>query len=302
MTAASPRVVALILNRNRKHDTVECLASLAQTTYANIETVVLDNASEDGSPAFIRDRFPAVTIVETGGNLGYAAGNNVGLRLALARGADYALVLNEDTVQAPDCLAQLVAAAETHPEAAFFGPLVYHFSEPEVIQSAGGLMSSGWRFSHRGQNERDDGQYRSIEPVAWISGCALLIRMAALPSIGLFDEDFFLYCEELEWCVRAGEAGFSGLVVPAARLWHKGVRRDYQPSPRVTYLMARNHLLMLKKHRAGARVLAGAVAGNLRTLTSWTVRPRWRNRRAHRDALARAMVDFYRGSFGAPPL
>jgi len=90
-------------------------------------------------------------------------------------------------------------------------------------------------------------------------------------------------------------------VVPAARIWHKGVRRDYSPSPRVTYLSARNHLRLLHKHRAGARALLGAMAGDLRTLASWSIRPRWRDQRAHRDALARAMVDFCRGSFGPPP-
>jgi len=149
---ASPRVVALVLNYNRKDDTLACLASLGETAFKNLETVVLDNASVDGSPKAFRTNFPAVTVIETGGNIGYAAGNNVGLRWAMARGADYALVLNEDTVQAPDCLDQLVAVAESHPDAAFFGPLVYHFDEPQVIQSAGGLMSARWRFSHRGQN------------------------------------------------------------------------------------------------------------------------------------------------------
>jgi GT2 family glycosyltransferase len=298
----TPKVAALILNRDHRDYTLECLDSLSRTTFTNMETVVLDNASSDGSPQAVRSRFPAVSVIETGDNLGYSAANNVGLRWAIEHGADYALVLNEDTIQAPDCVERMVTVAEAHPEAAFFGPLVYHFDEPEVIQSAGGLRSGRWQFWHRGQNEPDRGQFTAPERVSWISGCALLIRLAALPSIGLFDEDFFLYCEELEWCVRAGEVGYTGLVVPAAHLWHRGVRRDYQPSPRVTYLMARNRLLLLKKHRAGARILAGAVAGNLRTLTSWTIKPRWRNRRAHRDALARAMVDFYRGSFGPPPL
>ena len=296
-----PRVCVLILNRDRRDDTLACLSSLLARPYPDLDVVVLDNASSDGTAAAVRAAYPQVQVIETGGNLGYAAGNNVGLVWARRQGAEYALLLNEDTIVDPDFIAHLVDAAQARPELAFLGPLVYHYTEPEVIQSAGGMIAPDWRTYHRGQNEPDHGQYaRPFEP-DWVSGCAIFLRMSVVERIGMLDPAFFIYSEEVDWCLRARRAGFRGLVVPAARIWHKGVRRDYAPSPRVTYLSARNHLRLLAKHRAGARALLGAMAGDLRTLASWSVRPRWRDQRAHRDALARAMVDFCRGSFGPPP-
>jgi len=296
-----PRVCVLILNRDRRGDTLACLDSLLARPYPNLDPVVLDNASSDGTAAAGRAAYPQVQVIETGGNLGYAAGNNVGLEWAQRHGAEYALLLNEDTIVDPDAISHLVEAAQSRPELGFLGPLVYHHSEPEVIQSAGGVIARDWRTSHRGQNERDTGQYAQPFEADWVSGCAILMRMSVVERIGMLDPAFFIYSEEVDWCIRANRAGFKGLVVPAAHIWHKGVRRDYAPSPRVTYLSARNHLRLLAKHRAGGRALLRAMAGNLRTLTSWSVRPRWRDQRAHRDALARAMVDFCRGSFGPPP-
>ena len=128
-----------------------------------------------------------------------------------------------------------------------------------------------------------------------------MAHRGVLEKIGLIDPAFFIYSEEVDWCVRARAAGYENLFVPTAHLWHKGVKRNYQPSPRVTYLSARNELLLLTKHHAGWRALAATWLRHLRTLASWSVRPRWRAQRAQRDALARGLLDFVRGNFGAPP-
>jgi GT2 family glycosyltransferase len=303
MTAMpSPKVCVLILNRDRRDDTLACLRSLLPSPYPNLDVVLLDNASSDGTAAAVRAAYPdTVTVIETGGNLGYAGGNNVGIEWAQRQHADYVLLLNEDTIVDPAFLGRLVAAAEQRPGVGFLGPLVYHHNEPQVIQSAGGIITPGWHTAHRGQNQPDTGQYTTPMEADWVSGCAIFMRMRVVDQIGMLDPAFFIYSEEVDWCVRARRAGFAGLVVPAARIWHKGVRRDYTPSPRVTYLSARNHLRLLRKHHAGTGTLLRAMAGNVRTLASWTVKPRWRSQRQHRDALARAMVDFCRGSFGPPP-
>ena len=300
MTA--PKVCVLILNRDRRQDTLACLESLLPNDYPNLDVVLLDNASSDDSAAAVRAAYPqTVTVIETGGNLGYAAGNNVGIEWARAHGADYVLLLNEDTIVARDFITRLVEVSQPRPEVGFLGPLVYHHDEPQLIQSAGGAITPDWRTYHLGQNQLDAGQYAQPYEVAWVTGCSILMRMSAVERIGMLDPEFFIYSEEVDWCLRAGRAGFAGLVVPSSRIWHKGVRRDYAPSPRVTYLSARNHLRLLRKHHAGRRALLRAMARNVRTLASWSVRPRWRSQRAHRDALARAMVDFWRGSFGPPP-
>lgn len=296
-----PLVACVILNRNRRDDTLECLRSLEGGTYANLRIVVLDCGSTDGSVEAVRSAFPGVRIIELERNLGYAGNNNVGMRAAVEAGADWVFVLNEDTVLAPDCVARLVEEGQRDPRIGILGPTVYHHDEPNVIQSAGGGLTRRWQGFHRGQNEEDRGQFRDPCPVQWISGCAILVRRDVIESVGLLDERFFIYWDETEWCVRAGKAGWRVVHVPAAKVWHKGVQRDYRPKPYVTYYSTRNRLLMLRKHRApiAARVLAWAEV--LRTLTSWSVKPRWRHMRAHRDAMWRGLVDFLRARWGEMP-
>ncbi|MBC8164115.1 MAG: glycosyltransferase family 2 protein, partial [Roseiflexaceae bacterium] len=135
-----PLIVTVILNTNRRDDTLACLASLEQNTYKRHQVLVLDNASTDGSSEAIRAAYPAVTLVPLHENRGYAGNNNVGIAQAMALGADWVFVLNEDTIVAPECLQQLAAYGEAHPEVGIIGPMVYHADEPDIIQSAGGRM------------------------------------------------------------------------------------------------------------------------------------------------------------------
>jgi hypothetical protein len=262
---------------------------------------VLDCSSTDGSVPAIRARFPGVEVVELQENRGYAGNNNVGIGLALARGADWVFVLNEDTVLAPDCLEHLVAAAERDPAIGVVGPMVFHHDTPNVIQSAGGLLNTRWEAWHLAANDEDRGAFTGPHAVQWISGCAILVRRAVIEQVGALDDRFFYYWEETEWCIRAAKAGWRILHVPAAKLWHKGVQRDYRPKPSVTYYSARNRLLMLSTHRAPVSARVVAWFQLLRTLVSWSTRPKWRHMRAHRDALWQGLVDFLRGRWGQMP-
>lgn len=297
----SPKVMVVILSFNDWGQTLQCLDSFDQVAYPNYEIVLVDNASTNPPIDTVLAKHPDVTCIRNDRNLGYAAGNNVGLKYAIDRNASYALVLNNDTLLSQDFLAQLVEAGEAEPKAAFLGPLVYHADEPGLIQSAGGFMTSRWQSYHRGQNQPDDGQYKETEAVTWVTGCCIMARCSALKEIGLIDPDFFIYSEEVDWCLRAREAGTQVLFVPKAKIWHKGVKRNYDPSPRVTYLSARNELHLLVKHHAGLSPLTMALGRHIRTLTSWSVRPRWRGRREHRNALVYAIRDFALGRYGAPP-
>ncbi len=295
---AQPKVITVILNTNRRDDTLACLASLANSTYANMHTIVLDNASTDGSVTAIQKAFPAVEIIELQENLGYAGNNNVGIRAAMAQNADWVFVLNEDTILDPNCLSELVAVGESSPQIGIVGPMVYHHNEPTVIQSAGGRLNRRWEGSHIAQNEPDTGQFPVPHRVDWISGCAILVRRAVIQQVGMIDERFFYYWEETEWCVRATEAGWQIWHVPDAKLWHKGVQRNYQPKPSVTYYSTRNRLLLLAKHRAPLSVWVATWAQIGRTLLSWTLKPKWRDMRGHRDAMWRGMLDFLRHRWG----
>jgi GT2 family glycosyltransferase len=262
----------------------------------------LDNASSDGSADAIRADFPDALVVELSENLGYAGNNNVGIRVALGEGADWVLVLNEDVVLAPDAISQMVEVGANDEACGFVGPLVYHSNEPTKIQSAGGILGRDWVSRHRGQNEADGGQFAVPQQAEWISGCAIMVRREVVEQVGMLDERFYYYWEETEWCLRARRAGWKVWVAPQAKVWHKGVQSDYRPSPDVTYYWARNWLLMLSKHRAPVRAWLNALIVQGRCLFSWTVKPRWRSQKHHRDALWQGVSDFVRRRWGRRPL
>ncbi|MBX3058783.1 MAG: glycosyltransferase family 2 protein, partial [Anaerolineae bacterium] len=296
-----PFVVTVILNTNRRDDTLACLESLLQSDYPNQQTIVLDNHSTDGSVEAIQVAFPQVAIIPLTENLGYAGNNNVGIRTAVAQNADWVFVLNEDTILAPDCLTKMIAVGESDPQIGILGPLVYHHDEPNIIQSAGGVFGPYWESTHLAQNEPDQGQFDQPHEVGWISGCGILVRRAVIEQVGMIDERYFYYWEETEWCLRAGKNGWRVVNVPQAKMWHKGVQRDYHPKPAVTYYGTRNRLLTIAKHHAPLKVRVFAWLQLLRTLTSWTVKPKWRSKREHRDAMWRGMVDFLQHRWGQMP-
>jgi len=297
----SPRVAVVVLNWNGCEDTLACLASVSLVCYRPLDVILVDNGSTDGSVEAVRASFPGVTVLETGENLGFAEGNNVGLRHALALGADYVLLLNNDTEVAPDFLSVLVDAVEATPQAGVAGPTIYYFDRPKTIWSAGGAID--WRRGNSrmmGLDEVDEGQYDTVREVDFVTGCALLARREVLEGAGMLDSRFFMYYEETEWCVRAARAGYKILYVPQAHVWHKIKPVRQAASPRVHYYVTRNRLLFLRSTRAGVWAwIHTLLAEYLRTLVSWTVRPRWRGQSAQRRAMIEAIADFFLGRFGA---
>lgn len=295
---SQPLVNIIILNTNRKDDTLEALASIEKSNYPNYCITVLENASTDGSAQAICSAYPQVRVIQLENNLGYAGNNNVGIQAAVDMGADWVFVLNEDTVIAKDCLSRLVEVGESDSQFGIVGPMVYHYDEPNVIQSAGGKLGKGWRSEHIGQNELDEGQYTHPSQVDWISGCAIMVRRQVIAQIGMLDSRFFYYFEETEWCLRASRSGWFIVQVPDAKLWHKGVQRNYQPSPSVTYYATRNRFLMLQKHKASLIIWAAAWEQTIRTLVSWSIDPKWRRMRDHRNAMLEGIADFYQNRWG----
>lgn len=297
-----PTVHFSILNWNQQEMTCACLASLAQLDYPNYQIIVVDNGSRAGEAAVIQERFPSAIVLANGRNLGFAEGNNVGIRYALEHGADYVLLLNNDTTVDPLMLTRLIEVAERDEQIGIVGPKISYFDEPDTIWSAGGVIGTLREPIMLGLDESDRGQRDALREVDWVTGCALLIKSAVVREIGLIEARFFIYFEETEWCYRVRKAGHKIIYVPTALVWHKIKPRHQALSERHVYLMTRNELLYL--HRTDARlplILYVIAAKNLRTVGSWTVCQRHKDKRPLRRAVLRGIWDFVTGRFGEPP-
>ena len=297
---SKPAVSIIVLNYNSCHDTLDCLRSLQHLTYSNVEIIAIDNGSSDGSVEAIRAAYPDITLIDTGENLGFTGGNNLGIRRALESGADYIMLLNNDTIVAPDMIDLMVGTMESDPHIGVTGPMIYYYDLPEVIWSAGGSID--WKHGTTamiGIDEEDKGQFGSMSRLCdFVTGCAILARRAVWEQIGLLDDKFFMYYEETEWCVRVGRAGYKIAHVPAAMMWHKISPTARAASPRTFYYMTRNRLLFLSNTRASLRTWFYTWSDYARTLLSWSLRPKWQDKRHLRGAMLRAIRDFSLGKFG----
>lgn len=295
-----PRVLIVILCHNGFDDTRACLESLRTQRYSHTDLLIVDNASQDGTPEQVRASFPEATVIETGANLGFAEGNNVGLRYAVEHGYEYVLLLNNDTEVNPDFLSELVAICEADQTIGIVGPKIYYYDRPRMIWSAGGGIDWARGSSYmRGIDSLDHGQYDTPAEVDFVTGCALLVRRTAFEQAGMLDPRFWMYYEETEWCVRVRRSGWRIVYVPGSRLWHKIRPARQAQSARIVYYMTRNRLLFLRLTKAPLRSwLYALIAQDLRTWWSWRLRRRWRRNGPQRGALMRGWRDFLLGRFG----
>ncbi len=217
-----PKVAIIIVNWNRREDTLVCLESLCRITYPNYRILVVDNGSTDGSAEAVRARFSLIHLIELPENRRFAGGNNAGLREVLAGEDDFVLLLNNDTTVEPDFLNHLMTAAQTDPAVGLVAPKILYHDRPQVIWFAGGALQPVWGYvRHYGLRQLDDGRFDLRREVSFLTGCCLLIRRSVLEKVGLLDEDFCLYSEDADYCLRTSQAGFKLLYEPIARIYHK---------------------------------------------------------------------------------
>lgn len=290
---SSARVAIVVLNWNRKNDTLECLSSLYRSSYSNLDVFMIDNGSTDGTVEAVQERFPEVGIVQNGRNLGYAEGNNVGIRRALERGASYILVLNNDTVVDSSALAYLVAASDSYPDAGAFSPKINWYSQPNVIWFAGARWSpERAAFDHLRSGEADDhDDSETPYETDYASGCALFAKAEVFLTVGLFDPLFFLMWEETDWCYRARRHGYRNMIEPRAKVWHK-VSSSFEngwSGTQSQYYMTRNRLLWIEKNLRG-RERVRAFIRCLRELNWWSAELRQPGKSQEEYALFRARL------------
>ncbi|HEY7351992.1 MAG TPA: glycosyltransferase family 2 protein [Terriglobales bacterium] len=227
-----PTVFIVILNWNGWQDTLQCICSFRSVQYQNWNAVIVDNGSTDDSVERLKKSCPEATILETRKNLGFAAGNNVGIRFALDNGAHCVFVLNNDTTVFPDTISRFVEFAEGHPEAALMGPRIDSRNPRREwpVRRRMDLLTVLCAFSALRRITARLPMVRGIfycsdnrpSVAQFISGSALFFRASALEKSGLFDESTFLDFEELIIAEKVRNAGFSVYFVPQARIWHKG--------------------------------------------------------------------------------
>jgi len=243
----APLVAIITLNWNRKDDTLDFLASCAGLRYPRLRTIVVDNASSDGSPAAITAAFPDIEQIVNEANLGFSGGMNVGLRHALATGADYVFLANNDTTLAPDALGWLVAAAEQH-GAGIVAPAIYYTAAPHRIWWLGGRLRPLLLEVRRYERvpARHDPQPFAVD---FVTGCGMLASRDTLERVGLLDERFFMYYEDTDYCLRAHRLGVKVLVEPRAAMYHKVAQSSGgSDSPNERYHMARSSVQYFRKH------------------------------------------------------
>jgi len=288
----------VVLNWNGLEDTRALLASLEHCRAPagwEVRNRVVDNGSSDGSVERLRAEFPAAEVQALGENRRFAGGNNAGLAAALAAGADAVMLLNNDTEADPALIERLVLALEQDPGAGAAAPLIYFAPPSQRIWYAGGRCRVGLgHASHRGLRALDRGQYRSVEPTGYLTGCCLLATRVAWERVGALDEGYFLYAEDADWSLRARAAGFRLLFVPTARLWHKVSSTSGAMSPWKIYQRLRANLVLFARHARGpARITwLPAFLVQQATLAVWLIA------RGHARAAAavpRALVDAARG-------
>ena len=250
---ARPELSVCIVNWNTRQDLEEALRSVFESDpELSIEVIVLDNASGDGSADMVRQRFPQVTLIQSTDNTGFARGYN---RAAAAATAPYLLILNPDTVVQAGALGRLVRFMDSHPDAAAAGPCLLNsdgtlqFSCRRFPRPMVGLLRNTiiGRLAPRNRFTRDylmqDWDHRSIRHVDWVSGAAICIRREAWDQIGGFDEGYFMYSEDMDWCLRAEQAGWKIYYVPEAVIVHRiGRSSDLRPLA-----------MVIQFHRSAAR-------------------------------------------------
>jgi len=274
------QVRIVVLNWSNRDVTLACVASLLRARLDGAGVVVVDNGSTDGSVEALRTRFPGVRVIALPENCGYAGGNNAGTRAALEDGAEAVLLLNNDTEVAPDFLEPLLDILNTHPRAAAVSSAVMRLEMPDALQEA--WFEIYWGFGiirRRGVNALPGEGYDQARAVDAAIGCSFLVRAAALRDVGLLDEDYFAYHEEVDWCWRARKRGWEIWYQPYSRVWHHfskstdvrrpGVARRWNrtreaelPNPLPvpwnpvrTYLGARNSVRFIRRNANPLRTL-----------------------------------------------
>lgn len=292
------RVGIIISNYNGWADTVRCLDSLRRQTWQDFRVYLVDDASTDDSVEQLKAVMqPQDIFLPQKQNLGFAAANNLGIHQALQDGAEMVLLLNNDTICAPDMLEQLL---QNTPSGAVSCPKMLFMDPPDEIWFAGGSLNRRTgAVVHEGGHAKDGPPYSQMKQVSFITFCCVLLPRAVIERVGYLDEALFMYCEDVDYCIRLADAGVPLWYIPQARLWHKaggtagGMLSVYYITRNTLYLRCRGRSKMYRLALGVKEVLLGGVSSATAALLG--------HRHGRSYGRWRGAVDFIKGKRGRMP-
>ena len=252
-----PKIAIIIINWNTYKLTYNCLKSLELCTYKNKTIFFVDNGSNDGSGDKIALEFPEINCINNQKNEGFTGANNKALKVILKQNFDYVLLLNNDTEVKPDFLSLMQASLDSDNNLAATQPLILDFPDKNTIWNAGGSFNTFFGLSqtrYKGMMYKPNLKIETL--TEWISGCCILVKIAVIKEVGLLDNRFFAYFEDVDWSIRMTNLGYKLGVVPKSIIYHhssgstkrNNTTNEGNLSPYAHYLNVRNHIYLIKKH------------------------------------------------------
>lgn len=246
------KVSIILLNYRGVKDTLECVESLERIDYENYEIIVVDNHSEDGSYEILKEKIGGRHIlIEAPDNGGFAKGNNIGIDYAINNGADFVLLLNNDTLVIENFLSEMIGCSERHSDAGIVGCKILYNSQRDTIWYGGGEIDLKRFYGyHYGEGQKDSAIYNEEKEISFTTGCVMLLPRETILKAGKLPEEYFMYYEDVDYCLRVQRAGYKIYYCPSAAVYHKvSASTGGDESPFAVRYNTRNRIIFMNKYK-----------------------------------------------------